>query len=78
MAVTFKVVMGLGRKFLTRVGSDIFGLVLDLENFSKKSQIFQFFTLRVKKHPGQRRIGLLWVKSMVGSGRVRAHLYSKA
>jgi len=32
-----------------RVGSAIFGLGMDLENFPEKYQIFQFFALRVKK-----------------------------
>jgi len=46
-------VMGLGQKFLTRVGlaqffvarvgSAIYGLGLNLENFCLKHQIFQFF-----------------------------------
>jgi len=60
--------MGLGQKFLTRVGSAIYGLGLNLENFPKKHQIFQFFTLRVKKissgrvrkYPGRRRVDLLF------------------
>jgi len=32
------------------VGSAIYGLGLNLENFPKKHQIFQFFSLRVKKN----------------------------
>jgi len=57
-----------GSKFLAQVGSAIFGLGLRLENFSLKSQIFQFFSLwlnkislgRVKKYLGQRWVGLLF------------------
>jgi len=81
----FGLAMGLGQRTLTRVGSAIFGLGLSLENLPLKSQIFQFFSLRikkiasgrVKKYSGQSRVGsyLLWVKSMLGPGRVRAHHY---
>jgi len=73
--------MGLGQKYLTRVGSifsgwvssTIYGLGLDLENFPLKRQIFQFFPLRNKKYPGQRQFGLLFT---VGQkyARVRAQL----
>jgi len=38
-------VMGPGQKFLTRVGSAIYGLGLNFKNFPKKCQIFQFFFL---------------------------------
>jgi len=42
---------GSGSKFFDpgRVGSAIYGLGLNLENFPKKCQIFQFFSLWVKK-----------------------------
>jgi len=49
--------MGLGQKFLGRVnflwlglGSAIYGLGLHLENFLLQPQIFQFFSLWVKKN----------------------------
>jgi len=54
-----------GQKFLTRVGSAIHGLDLNLENFPQKCQIFNFFPFGnknlfgwVKKYPGQRQFGL--------------------
>jgi len=71
-------VMGPGQNFLTlvgsifcglgRVGSAIYGLGLNYENFPKKRQIFQFLSLRIKniasgrvgKYPGQSRAGLLF------------------
>jgi len=70
--------MGLGLKFLTRVGSAIFGLGLSFENFPSKSQIFQFFALRVKKNLGQSRVGLLFTAGQkyarVGSGPISSVL----
>jgi len=42
------------------VGSAIYGLGLDLENFPQKCQIFQFFSLQVKK------ISSGWVKNYLG------------
>jgi len=73
--------MGPGKFFLTQVGSAIFGLGMDLENFPWKCQIFQFFALRVKKNvigSGRKvpRSELGWpliywgVNCMFGSGRV--------
>jgi len=65
------------------VGSAIHGLGLNLENFPQKCQIYQFFTLRIKKNlfgsestrdEGGSASYLLRVKSKLGSGRVRAHL----
>jgi len=55
------VVMGSGQKFLTWVGSAIYGL--GWENF--KCQIFslrikKISSGRVKKYPGQRQVGLLF------------------
>jgi len=47
----------------------------------KNVKFFHFFSSgRVKKYPGQRRVGsyLLWVKSKLGLGRFRAHLYCRA
>jgi len=77
--------VGLGQFFMARVGSAIYGLGLNLENFPLKYQIFQFFSLQAKKNLfglGQKVPGskagqpyLLQVKSKLGSGRVRAHLY---
>jgi len=70
--------MGPGQKFLTRavsgqifvarVGSAIYSLGLNLENFPLKRQIFQFFSLQIKKissgrvwkYPGRRRVSLLF------------------
>jgi len=57
--------MGPGQYFVARVRS---GLGLGLENFPLKSQIFNFFALRLKKifscwdkkYTGQRRVGLLF------------------
>jgi len=66
-----------------RVGSAINGLGWNLENFSLKCQIFQFFSLRVKKNllgSGQKVPGskagrpLIYCRSKVSSGRVRTHL----
>jgi len=59
---------GSGSKFLTRVGSAIYGLGLNLENFPKNVNFFNFFCFgskkissgRVGKYPGQRRVGLLF------------------
>jgi len=64
---------------LGQVGSAIFGLGMDLENFPQKCQIFQFFALRLKKmslgqvekYPGW---PLIYCWSKVCSGRIRAHL----
>jgi len=73
--------MGPGQKFLTWVRSAIYGLGLNLENFPKKCQIFQLFSLRVKKNlfrlgqkvPGSKASWLnsylLQVKSKLGSGQ---------
>jgi len=47
--------MGLGQKFLTQVGSAIYGLGLGLKNFPLKMSIFQFFAL--------------WVKNLFGLGQ---------
>jgi len=82
-------VMGPGQKILTRVGSGqffvarvgsgqvgsaIYGLGLNLKNFPKKCQIFQFFSLWIKKISsestrvkGGSAIYLLRVKSKLGS-----------
>jgi len=53
-----------GQFFAARVGSAIFGLGLGLENFPQKSQIFKFFSPRVKK------IALGWVKKYPGQSQV--------
>jgi len=69
----------------SRVGSAIFGLDLALDNFPLKSQISQFLPLGSKK---SHRVGskvprsklgrpLVYCRSKVCSGRVRAHLYIK-
>jgi len=68
---------GSGSKFCCsdRVGSAIFGM--GLENFPKKSQIFNFFPFRskkflcrIQKYPGQRWVGLLFTAgSKVCSGQ---------
>jgi len=65
---TRKLVMGPGQKCLTRVGSAIIGLGLGLENSPKNPKFFNFFPSgqkkialgQFKKHPGQRRVGLLF------------------
>jgi len=59
-----------GSKIFDRgwVGSAIYGLDLNLENFPKKHQIFKFFAFgskkicsdRVKKYPGQSQVCLLF------------------
>jgi len=73
------IVMGLGQNFLTRVGSAIYGLGLNLE---KNVNFFNFFP------PGQKnlfesnqkvprsKVGrpLIYCVSKVSSGQVRAHL----
>jgi len=83
--------MGLGQNFLTRVGSifccsgwvgsDIYGLGLNFENFPLKRQIFQLFSLRVKKNcfGSGRKVPrsksgwpLIYCRSKVSSGRVRS------
>jgi len=56
-----------------QVGSAIFGLDLGLKNFPLKFQIFQFFSLRLKKYLGQKRIGCLFFtasQKMLGSSWV--------
>jgi len=70
--------VGSGQFFVAQVGSAIFGL--GLENFPQKSQIFQFFSFRVKKissgqvkkYSGQRWVSLLFTVGQnyawVGSG----------
>jgi len=82
----YVVVMGLGQKFLTRVRSDIYGLGLNFENFPLKCQIFQFFSLRVKKNcfrlgrkvPGS-KLGrpLIYCGSKVSSGQGPSLVCSK-
>jgi len=65
------------------VVSDIFGLVLRLENFPQKSQNFQFFSFGLKKYlkVGSKstqvkdRSPLIYCGSKVCSSWVRAHLY---
>jgi len=63
--------MGLGQKFLTRAGSAIFGLGLSLEIFPLKIPNFTVFSpsgqqkiasVRAKKYPGQRWVGLLFTE----------------
>jgi len=90
--------MGLGQNFFTRfrpgqffcgsgwVGSAIYGLGLNLENFPYECQIFQFFPFRskrislgwVKKYPGQRQVSLLFAASQkwsrVGSGPISSSI----
>jgi len=88
-------VMGLGEKFLSWIGSGHFFVAwvgsgqppLGLYNLSSyKSKFFYDFPLglkkisvcRVKKYSGQSQVSLyylLQVKSMLGSGQIRAHLY---
>jgi len=69
--------VALGQFFVAQVGSTIFGL--DLENFPYKSQIFQFFSRRVKKkcfESGQKVPGskpgwpLIYCRSKVCSGHL--------
>jgi len=82
--------MGPGLKFLTQVGSvnilllgsAIFGLGLGLENFPKKYQIFslsgQKKSLRVVSKSTDVKGDcqpLIYCRSKVCSGRVKAHLY---
>jgi len=74
-----KLVMGPGQKFLTLVGSAIFGLGLDLENFPLKIPNFSIFSLRIKKYLGQ--VGQVCLLITAGQkydraslGQGRAHL----
>jgi len=71
--------MGPGQNFLTLVGSAIYGLGLNLENFPQKYQIFHIFPLRVKKNlfgsdqkePGSKAgRPLIYCGSKVSSGSV--------
>jgi len=58
---SFQIVMGPGQNFLTWIGSAIYGLGLDLENFPLKSQ----------KEPGSKAgRPLIYCGSKVSSGRV--------
>jgi len=94
VSIGLKVVMGLGQNFLTQVGSGqlfvawvgsaIYGLGLDCENFSQKCQNFQFISLSGQKKnlfrlgPKVPRLKVVWpliyCGSKVCSGQVRAHL----
>jgi len=79
----FLLVMGPDQKFWTwvgpdqffcsssQVGSAIYVLGLDLENFPLKCQIFNYFPFESKNLFGS---GQKVPKSKVWSGRVRAHL----
>jgi len=70
-----------GQFFVARFESAIFGLGLGLENFPKKSQIFQLRPLwvkkislgQVRKYLGQRRVSLLFTAGQkytrLGSGQ---------
>jgi len=78
----FVVVTGPGQKFLTRVGSAIYGLGLNFENFPKNVNFSIFFPSGQKncfglgrKVPGS-KLGrpLIYCGSKVSSGQVRAHL----
>jgi len=60
MSLVLVMVRGQVKFFVARVGSTIFGLGLSLDNFPKKSQIFQFFALWVKKNIG-------WSQKVPGS-----------
>jgi len=71
----FLVVMGPGQKFLTRVGSAIYGLVWIGKICPRNVKFFNFLPFRSKKISSGRIGGglasyLLWVKSKLGSGRV--------
>jgi len=69
---------GSRQSFVARIGSAVFGLGSGLENFPLKSQIFQFFSVRVKKialgwvkkYPGQRQVSLLFATGRDGSGPI--------
>jgi len=56
--------MGLGQRILTQFRSAILFFGLGLENFTKKSQIFQFFLI------GSKKLSLGWVKKLPWSRRV--------
>jgi len=67
----------------SQVGSAIYGLGLNLENFPYKCQIFQFFSFRVKKNlfgSGQKVPGskagwtLIYCGSKVSLGQVGAKI----
>jgi len=61
--------MGPGQKILTQVRSAIYGLGLNLENFSKKHQIFQFFSF------GSKKISSGWVGKYLRQRQV-GHLFT--
>jgi len=70
-------VLGQVQKFLTWVGSAIFGFGVGLENFPQKSQIFHFFPFQLKKYLGQRRVSLLFTAGQTYA-QVRSGSISKS